>query len=150
MSLAWTALTPSRTADAIFGLNTATDWASFRDAVSSFAVPAQNIVYADRDGDIGYQAPGQVPIRKSGNDGLQPQAGWRSENDWTGDYVPFEGLPTCSTPTRASWSPPTKQRISAGATRTTSPTTGTRGTARSGSATSSRSGSRTARCRWPT
>ena len=93
VSLAWTALTPSRTADAIFGLNTATDWASFRDAVSSFAVPAQNIVYADRDGHIGYQAPGQVPIRKSGNDGLQPQAGWRSENDWTGDYVPFEGLP---------------------------------------------------------
>ncbi len=93
VSLAWTALTPSRTADAIFGLNTATDWTSFRDAVSSFAVPAQNIVYADRDGHIGYQAPGQVPIRKSGNDGLQPQAGWRSENDWTGDYVPFEGLP---------------------------------------------------------
>ena len=93
MSLAWTALTPSRTADAIFDLNTATDWTSFREAVSSFAVPAQNIVYADRDGHIGYQAPGLVPIRKSGNDGLQPQEGWRSENDWTGDYVPFEGLP---------------------------------------------------------
>ena len=93
VSLAWTALTPSRTADAIFDLDTATDWTSFREAVSSFAVPAQNIVYADRDGHIGYQAPGLVPIRKSGNDGLQPQEGWRSENDWTGDYVPFEGLP---------------------------------------------------------
>ena len=93
VSLAWTALTPSRTADAIFDLNTASDWTSFREAVSSFAVPAQNIVYADRDGHIGYQAPGLVPIRKSGNDGLQPQEGWRSENDWTGDYVPFDGLP---------------------------------------------------------
>ncbi len=98
VSLAWTALTPSRTADAIFGLNAATDWASFREAVSSFAVPAQNIVYADRDGHIGYQAPGLVPIRKSGNDGRQPQAGWRSENDWTGEYVPFDGLPNVLDP----------------------------------------------------
>jgi len=93
ISLAWTALTPSQTADAIFGLNTATDWESFRDAAASFAVPAQNIVYADREGHIGYQAPGMIPIRKSGNDGLAPQAGWLSDNDWTGEYVPFDGLP---------------------------------------------------------
>jgi penicillin amidase len=93
ISLAWTALTPSRTADAIFGLNAATDWASFREAVSSFAVPAQNIVYADRAGHIGYQAPGMVPIRPRGNDGRLPQAGWLSENDWTGKYVPYDALP---------------------------------------------------------
>ena len=98
ISLAWTALTPTTTADAILGLNTATDWDSFREAASAFAVPAQNLVYADRDGHIGYQAPGLIPIRKSGNDGLQPQAGWRSENDWTGDYVPFDGLPNVLDP----------------------------------------------------
>ncbi len=93
ISLAWTALTPAPTADAIFGINTATDWDSFREGVSSFAVPAQNIVYADRDGHIGYQAPGMVPIRKRGNDGRQPQAGWLSKNDWTGEYVPYDALP---------------------------------------------------------
>jgi penicillin amidase len=98
ISLAWTALTPSTTADAIFDLNTASDWEGFRQAVSSFAVPAQNIVYADRQGHIGYQAPGMVPIRKSGNDGRQPQAGWLNENDWTGDYVPFDGLPNVLDP----------------------------------------------------
>ena len=98
ISLAWTALQPTATADAIFGLDVAHDWASFREAASSFAVPAQNIVYADREGHIGYQAPGLVPIRKSGNDGLQPQAGWRSENDWTGDYVPYDGLPNLLDP----------------------------------------------------
>ena len=98
ISLAWTALTPTTTADAILGLNTATDWDSFREAASAFAVPAQNLVYADRDGHIGYQAPGLIPIRKSGNDGLQPQAGWRSENDWTGEYVPFDGLPNVLDP----------------------------------------------------
>ncbi len=98
ISLAWTALTPTTTADAIFDVDTATDWTSFREAASSFAVPAQNMVYADRDGHIGYQAPGMVPIRKSGNDGRQPQAGWLSENDWTGEYVPFDGLPNVLDP----------------------------------------------------
>ncbi|WP_082503206.1 penicillin acylase family protein [Nocardioides sp. Leaf307] len=93
VSLQWTALRPAPTADAILQLNLATDWDSFRAAASSFAVPAQNLVYADREGHIGYQAPGRIPIRKSGNDGRLPAAGWRSENDWTGDYLPFSSLP---------------------------------------------------------
>ena len=98
VALEWTALHPAPTADAILQLDTATDWASFRAAASSFAVPAQNLVYADREGHIGYQAPGRVPIRKSGNDGSVPSAGWRAENDWTGDYIPFDGLPTLLDP----------------------------------------------------
>ncbi len=93
VSLAWTALEPAPTADAILALNLADDWDSFRTAAADFAVPAQNLVYADRAGHIGYQAPGRVPIRKSGNDGSVPSAGWRPENDWTGEVVPFEGLP---------------------------------------------------------
>ena len=98
VSLAWTALEPSATADAIFGLNLASDWEEFRAAAADFAVPAQNLVYADRAGHIGYQAPGLVPIRQSGNDGSVPTAGWRPENDWTGDFVPFEGLPNVLDP----------------------------------------------------
>ncbi len=93
VALEWTALHPAPTADAILELDAATDWDSFRAAASSFAVPSQNLVYADRAGHIGYQAPGRIPIRKSGNDGSLPAAGWQPENDWTGDYVPFDGLP---------------------------------------------------------
>ncbi|WP_134739978.1 penicillin acylase family protein [Nocardioides sp. 503] len=93
VALAWTALQPGTTADAILGLDAATDWDSFRDAAADFAVPAQNLVYADRAGHIGYQAPGLVPIRRSGNDGTVPSAGWRPENDWTGEFVPYDGLP---------------------------------------------------------
>jgi penicillin amidase len=93
VALAWTALQPAPTADAILELDTATDWDGFRAAAADFAVPSQNLVYADREGHIGYQAPGQVPIRKSGNDGQLPVAGWRPENDWTGDVVPFSALP---------------------------------------------------------
>jgi len=98
VALEWTALHPAPTADAILELDSATDWDSFRDAASAFDVPAQNLVYADREGHIGYQAPGRIPIRKSGNDGQMPVAGWKPENDWTGGYVPFAGLPNVLDP----------------------------------------------------
>ncbi len=98
VALRWTALDPAPTADAILALNRASDWDEFRAAAADFAVPAQNMVYADREGHIGYQAPGRIPIRKSGNDGLTPSAGWLPENDWSGTYVPFEALPNVLDP----------------------------------------------------
>jgi penicillin amidase len=98
VSLQWTALQPGRTADAIFALNKATDWESFRAAASLFEVPAQNLVYADTHGHIGYQAPGKIPTRPAGtgagqSDGTWPRLGWSSDWDWTG-YIPFEELPS--------------------------------------------------------
>ena len=98
VSLAWTALEPRPTADAILELNRASDWDDFREALADFAAPSQNVVYADREGHIGYQAPGLIPIRKSGSDGMIPAAGWRPENDWTGEYVPYDGLPNVLDP----------------------------------------------------
>ena len=98
VALAWTALEPSPTADAILLLNRAANWDEFREAAASFAVPAQNLVYADREGHIGYQAPGRIPIRNSGHDGSMPVEGWVSANDWTGDYIPFKALPSVLDP----------------------------------------------------
>jgi penicillin amidase len=98
VSLAWTGLQPAPTADAILRLNLATDWDSFRKAAARFDLPAQNLVYADREGHIGYQAPGRIPIRKSGNDGNLPAEGWRPDDDWTGNYIPFDGLPNVLDP----------------------------------------------------
>jgi penicillin amidase len=98
VSLAWTALDPAPTADAILALDLADDWDSFRAAAAQFDVPAQNMVYADREGHIGYQAPGRVPVRQSGNDGRLPAEGWRADDDWTGDYVPFDGMPSLLDP----------------------------------------------------
>ena len=69
VALRWTALDPGTTADAVFALNTATNWTEFRDAASRFEVPAQNMVYADVEGNIGYQAPGRIPVRASGDGG---------------------------------------------------------------------------------
>jgi penicillin amidase len=96
LSLQWTALTPGRTASAIFALGAATDWASFRQAAQLFEVPAQNLLYADVDGNIGYQAPGLIPIRASG-DGTLPVPGWTSAYGWTG-YIPFDALPQTYNP----------------------------------------------------
>ena len=93
VALAWTALTPRPTADAVFAFDAATSWTEFREAARSFAVPSQNLVYADRAGNIGYQAPGAIPIRQGGRSGDYPAEGWLSKNDWTGRYVPFEQLP---------------------------------------------------------
>lgn len=96
ISLAWTALRPGRTIDALFVLNQARDWDGFRAAAALFEVPAQNLIYADVDGNIGYQAPGVVPVRAAG-DGRWLSSGWESTYDWE-DSVPFEALPSVLNP----------------------------------------------------
>ncbi|WP_306365772.1 penicillin acylase family protein [Nocardiopsis sp. CC223A] len=96
VSLQWTALSPGTTADALFVMNRARDWEDFRRAASGFSVPAQNLVYADNEGNIGYQAPGTVPVRGEG-DGRYPAPGWDSAYDWEG-YIPFEELPSVHNP----------------------------------------------------
>ncbi len=86
---------PGRTADAIIGLDKATQLrASSARPPRSFAVPAQNLVYADTEGHIGYQAPGQIPVRRAAipksPPGYWPAPGWDSSYDWTG-FVRLRG-----------------------------------------------------------
>lgn len=95
VSLRWTGLAPMKTADALIGFNLATTFDEFRAAAKDFAVPAQNLVYADVDGHIGYQTPGAIPIRNPAIGtipGFWPVPGWDSRYAWRG-YVPFEQLP---------------------------------------------------------
>jgi penicillin amidase len=96
VSLRWTALRPGKTADAIFELDQARNWNQFHTAAADFAVPAQNLVYADTAGNIGYQAPGRIPIRRTGH-GDWPVPGWDPAYDWAG-YVPYEALPNVLDP----------------------------------------------------
>ncbi|WP_307856564.1 penicillin acylase family protein [Catenulispora pinistramenti] len=96
VALRWTALTPGHTADALFALDRASDWNSFRAAAADFAVPSQNMIYADTSGNIGYQTPGQIPIRRNG-DGRWPVPGWTDQYEWTG-YIPFDQLPSVLNP----------------------------------------------------
>ena len=96
LSLRWTALEPAPTFIAIWQFDRARNWDEFREAASSFAVPSQNLVYADVDGNIGYQMPGKIPIRANG-DGVLPVPGWTDDYQWTG-YIPFEELPYAYNP----------------------------------------------------
>ncbi|WP_304452110.1 penicillin acylase family protein [Nocardiopsis sp. YSL2] len=96
VALSWTALEPGTTADSIFMMNRARDWSDFRTAASRFSVPAQNLLYADDEGNIGYQAPGLVPVRGEG-DGRYPAPGWDSAYDWE-EYIPFDELPSVYNP----------------------------------------------------
>jgi penicillin amidase len=91
IAMRWTALEPTRLFNAIWGFDKAQNWEEFRAAARDFVVPAQNLVYADGQGNIGYQMPGNIPVRKNG-DGRLPVPGWTGEYDWEG-YLPFEELP---------------------------------------------------------
>ncbi len=92
VSLRWTALKPSRSMDAVFALNKATNFEEFRAAARLLSVPAQNLIYADTEGNIGYQAPGRIPTRAKGHDGRFPAPGWDPDYRWTG-YVQQSALP---------------------------------------------------------
>ena len=96
ISLRWTALDPTQLFRAILKFNTAQNWDDFRQGARDFVVPAQNLVYADVDGNIGYQMPGKVPIRSKG-DGTLPVPGWTGEYEWTG-FIPFDDLPYAFNP----------------------------------------------------
>ncbi len=96
IALSWTALTPSSPFEAVWEFNTARNWEEFQQAARDFHVPAQNLTYADIQGNIGYQMPGDIPLRKMG-DGRLPVPGWTGEYDWQG-FVPFEELPYALNP----------------------------------------------------
>lgn len=79
-----------------FAVDSAQKWEDFRRAFSQLDAPGQNVVYADVDGNIGYQATGKIPIRAAG-DGSLPEVGSDNAHEWVG-YVPFEKLPSVFNP----------------------------------------------------
>ncbi|MEU9377419.1 penicillin acylase family protein [Streptomyces sp. NPDC048255] len=109
VALRWTALEPGKSMDAVFRINKAKDFTEFRKAAADFEVPSQNLIYADNKGpnggNIGYQAPGRIPVRGAG-DGRMPAPGWDSKYAWkTGkdgsiESIPQNELPWDSNPAR--------------------------------------------------
>jgi penicillin amidase len=77
-------------------VDSAQKWDEFRRAFSQLDAPGQNVVYADVEGNIGYQATGKIPIRAAG-DGSLPEDGSDNAHEWVG-YVPFEKLPSVFNP----------------------------------------------------
>lgn len=103
VSLAWTALQPGRTMDAVFAIGRAKTEAEVHAAAATFEVPAQNIVWATTDGDYGYVMPGKIPVRGAVSDavipadGTWPRPGWDPAYDWL-DYLSGDQLPRVTNP----------------------------------------------------
>jgi penicillin amidase len=96
VALRWSGLQPSRSVEAIFELNRATNFGEFRQAAGLLTVPSQSLVYADVTGTIGYQLTGAIPIRQRG-DGSLPVPGWDPAYGWE-RMIPVAELPYAENP----------------------------------------------------
>jgi penicillin amidase len=92
LALKWQPATrPSTLVAAIMRMNQARTWSEFQDGLRLWDAPMQHVVFADRDGNIGYYSAGHAPIRDKPF-GATPIPGWTSAYEWNGT-IPFEDLP---------------------------------------------------------
>jgi len=95
IALSWAALTEENAvARAGLRMNRARNEAELVDALRDFTAPHMNVVFADRDGHIGFVAAARVPVRRADNEamGRVPVPGWDAKYDWQG-FLPFEEMP---------------------------------------------------------
>ena len=95
-ALRWTALEPGGLDFGFPLLGQAQNWHDFLETTRHIAGPAQNAIYADVDGNIGFTVPAHIPIRAKGN-GALPVPGDTDDFEWKG-YIPFEELPRVLNP----------------------------------------------------
>ena len=93
-ALHWTAAEPGGLTFPFLDIDRAHNWTEFRAALSGYGGPGQNFVYADTDGNIGYQVAGMLPIRKNCAGGAPVED---ATCDWQG-FIPFEKLPSAYNP----------------------------------------------------
>lgn len=96
MSLRWSAAEPGFLQYPILDIDRAGNWQQFTTALSRFAGPGSNFVYADIDGNIGYHAAGFLP-KRHGFDGDLPVDGSSGNFEWDG-FMRFDELPSAFNP----------------------------------------------------
>ena len=96
-ALRWGGLENGTIADAAMGFNFATNADAFRAALAKWDYPPTNFMYADVNGDIGWQVAGLFPIRAAGESGVFPTKGDTDATQWVG-WVPFEIMPHVKNP----------------------------------------------------
>ncbi len=112
LALRWTALDlENQSVVGLLEMNQSKDLDSFKLALRKNYAPMQNVVMADVDGNITFQAAGVAPKRTlhQGLYGVAPALGWEKQYDWTG-YIPFDQLPSSSNPEQG-WIATANQRI---------------------------------------
>lgn len=78
-------------------MDQATTWEEFREASNYSNIPGENMIWADRKGNIGWQAVGIAPIRRNFS-GLVPVPG-DGRYEWDG-YLPIKAKPNEYNPAR--------------------------------------------------
>jgi penicillin amidase len=78
-------------------LDRAQNWAEFNAALARFGGPAQNFVYADVDGNIGYHVAGHLPVRPANCPADVPVDGASGQCEWQG-LIPYDRLPQLFNP----------------------------------------------------
>jgi penicillin amidase len=96
VSLKWVGFQNSDELSTFIGFAKARTWADFENSLKSYGVPAQNFVFTDRSGTIGYRLGGLIPLR-SYETGLLPQEIGSSQSSWKG-WVPFSRMPAKKNP----------------------------------------------------
>lgn len=81
-------------------MDQAKSWEEFREACSYSHIPGENMIWAGRDGDIGWQAVGIAPIRNNWS-GLVPVPG-DGRYEWDG-YLPIKSKPNIYNPDKGFW-----------------------------------------------
>jgi penicillin amidase len=112
LALRWTALDlENQSVAGLLDMNRAADLDQFKQALRKNYAPMQNVVMADIEGNIAYQAAGVAPKRvlHQGLYGAAPAPGWDKQYDWHG-YVPFEQLPASNNPEQG-WLATANQKI---------------------------------------
>ncbi|WP_337873376.1 penicillin acylase family protein [Ignavibacterium sp.] len=82
---------------AFFKISKSHNFNEFRDAVSYFALPGQNFLYADKQGNIGYVMGAKIPLRSQTASTIMSD-GKSSANDWKG-FAPKEDMKVIFNPT---------------------------------------------------
>lgn len=78
-------------------MDQATSWEEFREASNYSNIPGENMIWADRDGNIGWQAVGIAPLRRNFS-GMVPVPG-DGRYEWDG-YLPIKAKPNEFNPAR--------------------------------------------------
>lgn len=95
ITMQWTGMEVTNEMEAVEAMGWAGSMEDFQQALTGFKVPGQNVIYADKSGNIAHFTAANIPIRASNP--LLVRQGWQPEQDWQG-YIPFENLPRTVNP----------------------------------------------------
>lgn len=109
-SMRWTALDVTTEASNFERIAHATTVDQFLEAMATYRVPAQNMLVADRQGNIAIRSTGVYPIRAGDGRGDIVRDGSRSANDWQGS-LPVAEYPFAKNPPRGFLSSANQQPV---------------------------------------